>query len=72
MLGIVVSRQVAAKATERNGLKRRVREIFRTNQEHFKKEIVCLIKMRPFKIKPETRNMEAELLALLKQAGAWK
>lgn len=71
MIGIVVSKRTAAKATERNTFKRRIREIFRTNQKHLKSESVCLIKMRALKKRPPFALMEEELVALLKKTGAW-
>jgi len=71
MLGVVVGRTVHASAVRRNILKRRIREIFRDKQGFLKEDAALLIKMRQVPKQPAFAEMEAELVKLLKQVGAW-
>lgn len=71
MIGIVVSRKTDPRATKRNALKRRVREIFRKHQMSLKVGSSCLVKVRQLKAEPSFSAMEEELIALFKKTGAW-
>lgn len=69
MIGIVVNRKTDSRATKRNFLKRRIREIFRKNQGELKNAAAYLVKMRPVKEAPSYAAMEEELLRLFKKTG---
>ncbi len=71
VIGIIVSRRTDPRATKRNILKRRVREIFRRNQGSLKSGSACLVKTRQLKEWPSYVAMEEELLALFKKTGTW-
>jgi len=71
MIGIVVSRKTDPTAVGRNLWKRRVREVFREQQEHLRPETVCLVKVRHTQKKPTFSAAEADLITLFKKAGAW-
>jgi len=71
MIGIVVSRKTDPTAVGRNFWKRRVREIFREQQERLRPEAVCLVKVRHTQKKPSFPAAEEDLIKLFKKAGAW-
>jgi len=71
-LGVVVNRKTQARATGRNKLKRRVREIFRKRQAELKENVAVLIKAREGKTIPSSQEAENDLMELFRQAGALK
>ncbi|HNX69224.1 MAG TPA: ribonuclease P protein component [Candidatus Omnitrophota bacterium] len=71
MIGIAVGRSTCTKATGRNILKRRIREIFREHQTSLKEGVACFVKTRSGKQKPSFEALEKELIGLFKKAGAW-
>lgn len=70
VVGIVVNRKTQARATDRNKLKRRAREIFRKWQNEIKNGVAVLIKAREGSILPDSQSAERELVELFKKTGA--
>jgi ribonuclease P protein component len=71
-MGVVVNRKTQPKATDRNILKRQVREVFRKRQGELKEDAAVLIKVREGSKMPEFSEAERELVELFKKAGATK
>ena len=69
-IGIVVNKKALPRATDRNLVKRRVREIFRLRQSGLKTDVAILVKFREGKKIPGTRDAERDLEELFKKAGA--
>ena len=68
ILGIIVSRRTDARATRRNLLKRRIREIFRKHQHELKENSVFLVKAKESRKTTSFEAMEKDLVALFKKA----
>jgi len=71
-LGVVVNKKTQALATDRNTLKRRMREVFRKRQNELKEGAAILIKAREGSPLPDFQNAEKELMELFKKTGALK
>lgn len=71
-LGIIVSRKTAPKATDRNRLKRRIREVFRKRQNEIKDNAAVLIKAKEGRAMPDLPDAEKDIMETLKKAGALK
>ena len=68
-LGVVVSRKVDKRATVRNKIKRRLREIFRLNLKHFSKHFDIVIIARKNAAECKYHEMERQILGALKKHG---
>jgi ribonuclease P protein component len=71
-IGIVVSRKVDLRATQRNLWKRRIREAFRRNQNKIAANLSLLIQARKQEKIPSFQAIEAEMLQLLAKIGSLK
>ena len=69
MLGMIVGRSHDARATSRNILKRRIREIFRKYQDELKKGTAFLVKAKQTRKKPSFKAIREDLEKLFKKAG---
>lgn len=69
MLGMIVSRKQDARATRRNSLKRRIREIFRKHQDEFKEGTAFLVKAKKTEKAPSFTAISEDLVRLFKKAG---
>lgn len=72
-IGVVVSRKVHTRATQRNLWKRRIREAFRRQQQSIHPETVMIFQARAaknLKKTPSYQEIAEEMTALLKKAGA--
>lgn len=70
--GVMVSRKVDLRAIGRNLWKRRIREAFRRSQHLFQPRISVLVKAQSGMKTPQYREIEQEMLALLKKLGFLK
>ncbi len=70
--GIIVSRKTAARATDRNLWKRRIREAFRKHQHEVRLEKVVLIQSGLKSVIPSYAAVESDLMRLLQEGGALK
>lgn len=70
--GIIVSRKTAARATDRNLWKRRIREVFRKRQHEVRPEKVVLIQSGLKSEIPSYAAVERDLMRLLQDGGALK
>ena len=71
-IGIVVNRKTQARATARNTLKRRVREIFRKRQNEIKSGTAILVKAKEGSEMPSLNEAEEEMLSLFSKTKALK
>ena len=69
ILGIIVSRRTDARATRRNALKRRIREIFRKHQYALKENTIFLVKAKESRKEASFETMEKDLVMLLTKAS---
>ncbi len=65
-LGITVSKKVHKSSVVRNGIKRRIREIFRLHRSRFNKQIEIVISARTEAVGLSYRELEDEFLNLLR------
>ena len=70
--GIVTAISISKKATVRNLVKRRIRAVFTTNLAKIKDNLSITIHTKPACTLLNYQDLEAELLFLLKKAGAVK
>ncbi|MEZ4753910.1 MAG: ribonuclease P protein component [Bdellovibrionota bacterium] len=68
-IGITISKKVDKRATRRNRIKRRIKEIFRLNQHRFHKNFDIVIIARKNAGKIEYRSAEREILGALLHNG---
>jgi len=66
-LGVVISRKVSARATQRNLWKRRIREAFRRTREQLQEGSFVVVKARHQKKVPAYREIKVELENLLRK-----
>lgn len=65
---VVVSGKVSKKAVDRNLLKRRVRYIIRKHRSEFQTNINLIVFLKPEANKQDFKQLETNILSLLKQA----
>ncbi len=68
-LGVIVSKKVDKRATRRNKVKRRIREIFRKNKNLFAKTIDLVVIARQNAGSLSFEDTKEELIKLYKKAG---
>jgi ribonuclease P protein component len=71
-IGIVVNKRVAKKATERNLLKRQLREILRNNYGQIRSGLDLVISTKGPSVKLNFDNLKKELMILLEKAKLTK
>jgi len=64
-IGFIVSKKVSKKATERNKIKRRFREIIRANKEKIKKGLGIIIIALPSSKKLSFKEIDSEIKNIL-------
>jgi len=71
-VGITITTKVDKRATERNRLKRRIREIFRLNSKNLKENFDIVVIARKNAVTCDYPQIEREILGALKHHGLLK
>ena len=71
-LGLIVTRKVNTRATQRNLWRRRIRESFRLMQEEIKNNMAFVVQARKLGEAPPLREISDEMKEMLAKAGFLK